>query len=140
MQPILVFSPEPSDHKVWIHLLRERGYSVCVSDSSRSTASLLTDDPSLVIFDLPTGSPLAIAWQEMEELRAEYSAVPLVVLLPPNLPEGYRRLFEGGTNGCLQKPVDYAGLLRLVDMFVVRQTEKRRIELGIGRVLSLTPA
>lgn len=141
MEPILVVSEKPIVHDVWTHLLRERGYHVMVepwvSSEGESDGFM---DPSLVIFDLDANTPLTLACAALEQLRRQYPAAPLVLLLPARLPEAYRRLFEQQSNGCLQKPVDYGGLLRLVDLFVVRQKEKRSIERGISQLLSPVPA
>lgn len=94
----------------------------------------------MVILDLAPSTLAAEARGALELVRDAYPGVPLVMLLPDTFPDYYRRLFEGQSSGCLRKPLDYGTLLRLVDLFVVRQSEKRRIEQGIAQLFTLTPA
>jgi len=125
MAQVLVLSQEPFTPNSWTSLISQRGYSVHVEAMDGISPGVLpTEQPRLVVLDFDAKAPVAQGIQALHDIRKAYPRAKSMALSPREWPAHQIGLLRRQADAHLLKPVDYATLLRLIDMLLSQQGMK----------------
>jgi DNA-binding response OmpR family regulator len=114
---ILVVDDNPAIRKGLSVRLRANGYKVLFAeDAVSATATLIAEEPDLVILDL--GLPCGEGFVVMERMnkRDNLAHIPVIVLTGREVLENRDRALRAGAVAFFQKPVEDSKLLAAISM------------------------
>lgn len=117
--PVLVVDPDPTNAKLVVVILRAEGADARSASSAESALELVPYlEPRLVITELvlPGMDGLALARQ----LRATEPSIVIVVVTSLNGEESAHKAREAGADEYVQKPLDPAAFVALLDRLVTQ--------------------
>ncbi|GMU91675.1 MAG: hypothetical protein AMXMBFR4_07330 [Candidatus Hydrogenedentota bacterium] len=121
MHRILIIDDEPVLRTTFQHLLEEHGHTVRTAADGQEGLSLCKEfRPDLVVTDIVM--PQQDGFATVQELRRQFRGVPIIVMSGNAGPEQRRLSTNMGALFCLNKPVDYTTLLRLIDNVLSRSS------------------
>lgn len=127
MQRVLVVDDKLTMQIMLRDILEQRGYEVAVMENSLSRLDSMDVAPDLVVADLDRLATGAVELATIETLRDAFPEVPILALSANAFPSERAIIERWGRVCCLNKPVDFAVLVKLIDMLVAdrRPVQKR---------------
>ncbi len=119
MSQIMVIDGDPIVHVMWHDLLEDHGHEASVWASGADALSQYHDaPPDAVVIDMEALSSVGQGLLLVENLRMEYPDAPIIVIAGGPLSLICGSIRELGADVCLSKPVDYAALMRMLDVLL----------------------
>jgi CheY-like chemotaxis protein len=116
---ILLVEDTPANLALATKLLQAAGHEVLATETAAAGVALARDRlPDLVLMDL--GLPDMDGWQALREIRADQRAAGLrIVAFSADAMLGDReRALEGGFDGYMSKPIDFATFAETVEGYL----------------------
>jgi DNA-binding response OmpR family regulator len=114
---------------MWKELLQVREFRSIVRDESFRVEECSTA-PGIVLIDIDAFPAASQGFSVVEDLRADYPETSIIVMMTEPLTMA-QRAYEAGASACLPKPLDYAVILKLLDLMARSESPREETKVSL---------
>ncbi|MES1156924.1 MAG: response regulator [Alphaproteobacteria bacterium] len=114
---ILIAEDHPDNREMLTRRLERRGYEVHVAENgAEAVEKAKTCEPDLILMDI--SMPVMSGIEATKALRADLNKVKIVALTAHAMESARQECMEAGCDDFATKPVDFAGLVTLIEKYL----------------------
>ena len=115
---ILIAEDHPDNREMLMRRLQRRGYEVHTAENgAEAVEKAKTLAPDIILMDISMPVMSGIEATRALRLSPEGSGVKIVPLTPHAMESARQECLEAGCDGFATKPVDFAGLVALIEKY-----------------------